>query len=348
MNIKSLLVGSAAVFVAVSGARAADAIVVEPEPVEYVKVCDMYNGGVGFFYIPGTETCLRLSGLFFSQYNVNVDDHNSATDTSADHTWKTFARLNTDARWEGEYGTARIYMRVQAYSGDTDTQDDPYSTATDNLSLAAGFTQAYLSYAGFRVGYTDDTYWETGGGKYGGGYLGAMNDGTYGGGDAMFLDYTWAANGWTATIGLQDYATSGEAGAPDFYFGFSYDQSGYGIYGIGLVTDNTPSLSNETAWQVGGYWNMTDTIAVSAYYLDAQNTNYSGSVHGDHGWGASTKIGLTDSLYFAAGYEDFANAGADATLGLHWTVAPNLLLRGEYVWKDVGSDFVQLRVQAAF
>src|SRR5690606_28401196 len=62
MNIKSLLLGSAAALVAVSGVQAADAVVVaEPEPAEYVRVCDVY--GAGYFYIPGTETCLRVGGL---------------------------------------------------------------------------------------------------------------------------------------------------------------------------------------------------------------------------------------------------------------------------------------------
>ena len=61
MNIKSLLLGSAAALVAVSGARAADAVVIaEPEPMEYVRICDTY--GAGFYYIPGTETCLKFSG----------------------------------------------------------------------------------------------------------------------------------------------------------------------------------------------------------------------------------------------------------------------------------------------
>ncbi len=50
MNIKSLILGSAAALVGVSGAQAADAIIAEPEPVEYVRVCDAY--GAGFFYIP--------------------------------------------------------------------------------------------------------------------------------------------------------------------------------------------------------------------------------------------------------------------------------------------------------
>ena len=52
MKLKTLLLGSAATLIAVSGAQAADAVVAEPEPVDYVKVCDMY--GAGFFYIPGT------------------------------------------------------------------------------------------------------------------------------------------------------------------------------------------------------------------------------------------------------------------------------------------------------
>ena len=39
MNIKSLLLGSAAALVAVTCSRAADAVVIaEPEPMEYVRV----------------------------------------------------------------------------------------------------------------------------------------------------------------------------------------------------------------------------------------------------------------------------------------------------------------------
>ncbi|MDL2402290.1 porin, partial [Rhizobium mayense] len=61
MNIKSLLLGSAAALAAVSGAQAADAVVAaEPEPLEYVRICDAY--GAGYFFIPGTETCLKIGG----------------------------------------------------------------------------------------------------------------------------------------------------------------------------------------------------------------------------------------------------------------------------------------------
>ncbi|TGV48410.1 porin, partial [bacterium M00.F.Ca.ET.141.01.1.1] len=68
---KSLLLGSAAALIAVSGARAADAVTVaEPEPAEYVKICDVY--GAGYFYIPGTETCLRIGG--YVRYDIGVGD----------------------------------------------------------------------------------------------------------------------------------------------------------------------------------------------------------------------------------------------------------------------------------
>ena len=56
MNMKMLL-GTAAGLMVASGAYAADLPgEAAPAAVDYVKVCDAY--GAGFFYIPGTETCL--------------------------------------------------------------------------------------------------------------------------------------------------------------------------------------------------------------------------------------------------------------------------------------------------
>src|ERR1043166_8117309 len=57
--VKSLLLASAAGLAAVGGAQAAD-LPVKAAPVEYVKVCSLY--GEGFFYIPGTDTCLKIGG----------------------------------------------------------------------------------------------------------------------------------------------------------------------------------------------------------------------------------------------------------------------------------------------
>lgn len=57
--IKSAVLGTAAGFVALTGAHAAD-LPVKAKAVEYVKVCSLY--GAGFYYIPGTDTCIRIGG----------------------------------------------------------------------------------------------------------------------------------------------------------------------------------------------------------------------------------------------------------------------------------------------
>ena len=125
MNIKSLLLGSAAALVAVSGARAADAVVIaEPEPMEYVRVCDTY--GVGFYYIPGTETCLKVSG--YIRYDIGVGargiqdtvDKSDLADGYDDYdidendTYYKRARfqLRLDSRTETELGTLRTYAAI--------------------------------------------------------------------------------------------------------------------------------------------------------------------------------------------------------------------------------------------
>ena len=45
--------------VAVAGAQAAD-LPVKAKPVQYVKICTLY--GAGFYYMPGTDTCMKIGG----------------------------------------------------------------------------------------------------------------------------------------------------------------------------------------------------------------------------------------------------------------------------------------------
>ncbi|MGI9351387.1 MAG: porin, partial [Rhizobiaceae bacterium] len=127
MTIKSLLLGSAAAMVAVSGAQAADAVVVEPEPVEYVRVCDAY--GSGFFYIPGTETCIRFSGFVRTSYDKIEFDGTTVRGAAAPiqvdidrnfTLWGQRARLNVDTRNETDWGTLRAIYRLEAGQSNTD------------------------------------------------------------------------------------------------------------------------------------------------------------------------------------------------------------------------------------
>ncbi|ACB27045.1 porin [Methylobacterium radiotolerans] len=118
--LKSSLLGSAAAFAAVGAAHAADLPVKKAVPIEYVRVCGAY--GAGFFYIPGTDTCLRLSGRarFEGGYMTSYSRQNgNGGDTSG---YQGRMRINLDARTQTAYGTLRAFVRLDAgartgYSG---------------------------------------------------------------------------------------------------------------------------------------------------------------------------------------------------------------------------------------
>ncbi|AOG11251.1 MULTISPECIES: porin [unclassified Agrobacterium] len=134
MNIKSLLLGSAAALAVVSGAQAADAIVAaEPEPMEYVRVCDAF--GTGYFYIPGTETCLKIGGEVRFAYDWNTSDTVAAR--NADD-FQTRARLVIESKNDSEVGTIGSYIRLQG---------------TSDGSQGVTLDQAYITVGGFKAGY---------------------------------------------------------------------------------------------------------------------------------------------------------------------------------------------------
>jgi hypothetical protein len=106
MTMKSLLLGAAAGLLTVGAAQAADLPMTKAEPVEYVKVCSEF--GEGFFYIPGTDTCLKISGEVRANYRF-FDRQSRQTDVTQ---FSAEPRLKFDARTATEYGTLRSYIQV--------------------------------------------------------------------------------------------------------------------------------------------------------------------------------------------------------------------------------------------
>src|SRR6201995_3942092 len=114
--VKSLVLGSAAGLVAMSGAQAAD-LPVKAKAVEYVRICSLY--GAGFYYIPGTDTCIKLSGYLRVDVlaNSNSDDTgNTYIPAGAQNrftngfTWRSREDLNIDTRTATEYGVLRTFF----------------------------------------------------------------------------------------------------------------------------------------------------------------------------------------------------------------------------------------------
>ena len=177
MKIKSLLLGSAAALVAVSGARAADAVVIpEPEAVEYVRVCDA--AGTGYFYIPGTETCLKIGG--YVRYQLNFSDDNGYGDaylssyTKADVTFSSWT--------DSEYGPVVTFLEMNTYVYDNDGSD-PFA-----------IDSAYLSVGGLKMGYFDDFADGTG--------LNGETDSNYLNTKHNRVQYTGTAGGVSFGIGM--------------------------------------------------------------------------------------------------------------------------------------------------
>ena len=287
MNIKSLLLGSAAALVAVSGARAADAVVVaEPEPMEYVRICDVY--GSGFYYIPGTETCLKIGGYVraemgfgdFFAFNSNTDEDTYFT--------RSRLQLRLDARSETELGTLRGFAALNfnyessnnsIVSGTGAVNNagfvvDPISIATgfDNDDTV-GFDHIYIELGGFRVGKTDSLF--TTFTDYS---SGVMTDGIIGYGPfaTQQIAYTWTGpNGFSIAAAVE----SGDEGES------------------AIIDDYTPHVVGGVSWTQG--WGKIG--AVVGY--DANNEDVAGKVRLD--------LNVTSqlSLFVMGGWDQDANGG---------------------------------------
>src|ERR1700716_552508 len=135
--IKSLILGSAAGLLAVSGAQAAD-LPVKAKAVEYVRICSLY--GAGFFYIPGTDTCIKLGGYLRvdTTFNGNIYDGPAwDADLGQQNRYRDYfaARsrlaLTVDTRTATEYGVVRTF-------GQGDFQFSTQATSTVNPTLFTG------------------------------------------------------------------------------------------------------------------------------------------------------------------------------------------------------------------
>jgi porin-like protein len=153
--VKSLLLGSAAGIVAIAGAQAAD-LPVKAKPVQYVKICSLY--GAGFYYVPGTDMCLKIGGWVRQQISWNANGSSSTTGPMIQNTqsrgttdWATRTRgyITADARNQTEYGTVRSYIAVGLSSGGANG-----SGADLAAGSAPGFSanRAFIQFAGFTFG----------------------------------------------------------------------------------------------------------------------------------------------------------------------------------------------------
>ncbi len=133
-------------------------------PAQYVKICSLY--GAGFYYIPGTDTCIKVGGFVraevnfnalgsFAQYNrANFDDRNFGR-----YVMRSRGAVTLDARSQTEYGTLRSYavLAMQIDNGTPITTNPalPSTFAGVGGSGVNTWSNAFfLQFAGFTAGAT--------------------------------------------------------------------------------------------------------------------------------------------------------------------------------------------------
>nr|WP_321462003.1 porin [uncultured Cohaesibacter sp.] len=331
MNIKSLILGSAAALVAGGAAQAADLPVAEP--VDYVKVCDAY--GAGYFFLPGTDTCLKISGYVRTEARFNDADSRS------DEKFDIWARgqVNFDAKEETELGTLSSRVRIEG------EDDGDISIAKAWLTLG-GFYAGFLSSAGI-VDYVGDMY----GGDY------DLGDTT-----VPQMGYNMAlGNGVTATLGIAnnkhligdltpalDYA--GQS-LPTLVARLKVDQA-WGSVSLGGIVSQAryadARYDNDVAYSVaaGGIFNLDmlsegSEFGLNGFYTKgamAWNGINDSSVMSDatlkgseyelnelYGVSASLKYAFADNLWtvISGGYAEYDDQGASEDFD-QWSASAEL------------------------
>jgi hypothetical protein len=338
MKIKSLLLGSAAALVAVSGARAADAVIIpEPEMVEYVRVCDA--AGAGYFYIPGSETCLKIAGWARFQINHNSYDFDHMDGNSEDWigyddphedghvSFASTGQFNISSWTDSEIGPIETYVEFETAGGGTVDLD------VVKLSFA-GLTMGY--FGGFLDnginGETDNNGLAN---KFNSiQYMGTAGAISFGAQIDQFEESVVWAEDDGAKFGLEGMLgfTSGAIGASVVGF---YD---FGADGGGFVVRGSADIGMGT---LQGRFTWAENVA-TGYTGGAQSPDDNGNLHwvaeASYAAQVGDKLTLTPGFSWVQWYDANGNSSEDrmwtAGLTADYTIAANLALKANVEYYD--------------
>ena len=306
--MKSALLGSASAMLAIASANAADLPSRKSAPVEYVKVCTAY--GAGFFFIPGTDTCLKIGGRVRADYAyvgakaqfsgvtaAGVTTVTQAKDGQNTIGYEARGRIDFDARTQTAFGTvqAAAGLRMARVTGILSQ-----AAAASATSTGTALEYAYVRFAGFTFGASRDNFAFMPSLTYGAGHWASFANG------AKQLAYTATfGGGISATIALQDYTDTGAG------FGNNSGVTPYYVYNsIPQVNANVRIDQSWGALQLmGAYADVSVNTATDTYDKSK----------GVYAIGAGAKINLPmlakgDALYLTAAY---ANGMTEYTT--NWT-----------------------------
>jgi len=266
-TIKSLILGSAAGLLAVGGAQAAD-LPVKAKAVEYVKVCSLY--GAGFWYIPGTDTCIKIGGYLRVDTTFNGGIYDAPAWNGALGTGDRFGdRINSrsrfaltvDTRTATEYGVVRTFaqgdFQFNNFGSSNPSTVGGAATPVGGLSgsyldgVGGGYVAVeyvFIQFAGFTFGKSSSAYatpWN--------GYPGNNSSYLIGGEDSVTgvnnIQYTAQfGNGVSASIGLDDPTQFNRTNLYNLSLGVTAAGVGTNAYGGFQMPDVVGNVRVDQAW----------------------------------------------------------------------------------------------------
>jgi len=299
MTMKSVLLGAAAGIATVSVAQAADLPMTKAEAVEYVKVCSEF--GPGFFYIPGTDTCLKISGNARADYTygtANKHDrilvNGEPTSRKVDQTaFQSRTEIQFDARTQTDYGLLRSFLSINAVAGHSNNQTWAYGTVSGStLSV----DKAFIQFGGLTAGFAESQY------AYFDNYFGDDYFGPYYGsggiGTKDQLAYTAQfGGGFSATLSLEDPKGTQA-----------------GVVGVRSAGTQSPDIIGNI--HVEQEWGSAQVMAVAHQVRTLSDPTLDTDAHSKWGWavgaGGSIKFPLLSGGYIASEF-DYSEGASDYT-----------------------------------
>jgi hypothetical protein len=289
---KNFILGSAAGLLAIGGAQAAD-LPVKAKAVEYVRICSLY--GAGFFYIPGTDTCIKLGGYLRVDTTFNGGIHGTPAwsgDIGQQNRYANYfasrsrMALTIDTRTATEYGVVRTFgqtdLQFSTLGGSTlNPASVSQSSPVGGVQLLdtpgggyAAIEYLFIQFAGFTFGKSSSAYstpWNGFPGNINSNLLGGNNTDT----GVNNIQYTAQfGNGVSGSIGLDDPTVWNRTVVANLSLPLSATLGAANAYAGTHAPDIVGNIRIDQAWglfqlsaaahEVSGSYNVLNSAAVPA------------------------------------------------------------------------------------
>src|SRR4051794_23641477 len=324
-SVNGLILGSAASLLSVGAVSAAD-LPVKAKAVEYVRICSVY--GAGFWYIPGTDTCMKIGGYLRVDttfnggpqgqpaWNGDLGQHNRYTDY---YSARSRMALTVDTRTASEYGVVRTFLQgdFQFTTQGSSTVNPATFTGSPSTGTASNLLNqpgegyvaveaAFIQFAGFTFGKSVSAFstpWNA--------FPGNISSFLIGGHDTTTgvnnIQYTAQfGNGVSGTIGLDDPVVFGRTNIYNLSLPLNATLNTSNAYAGVHSPDIVGNIRVDQAWgllqlsaaahEVSGSYNVLNTAAVPAGAIGPAGGIATGlseiNGHPDAKWGGSAMAAL--------------------------------------------------------